>query len=88
MRRMSGELIGGCGGNSLFHNPYVFADFYHAVADDVFEALHKAAGPANLNSICLGGLAQPEMQAKITLRDVSAAAANLLRLPMVAWMAA
>ena len=47
--------------NSLFHNAYAFADFYGAIAADVFESLHEAARPANLDGISLGGFAQPEM---------------------------
>jgi hypothetical protein len=35
--------------NSVFHNAYVFADTYSAVAADVFEVLHQTARPANLN---------------------------------------
>ena len=77
-------MSGGEVANSIFHNAYAFTDFYDAVAGDVFEALHKAARPANLDGIGLGGFAQPKVQPEVTLRDVSAAAANLLRLLMIA----
>ena len=53
--------------DSLFHNAYVFSYFYDAVARDVFEVLHHAARPANLDAICPGGFAQPEVQAEVTL---------------------
>jgi hypothetical protein len=71
-------------GNSLFHNAYAFADFYDSVASDVFEALHEGARSTNLAGIGHGRFAQPKMQAEATLRDVSAAAANLLRLLVIA----
>ena len=71
-------------GNSLFHNAYAFADFYDTVAGYVFEALHEATRPANLDGIGLGGFAQPKMKAEVTLRNVSAAAAHLLRLLVIA----
>jgi len=54
------------------------------VAGDVFQALRETARPAYLDGIGLGGLAQPEVQAEVTLRDVAAAAANLLRLLVIA----
>src|SRR5260370_26448499 len=70
--------------NSLFLDAYVFADFYDLVAGDVFQALHQAARPANLDRIGLGGFAQPKVQAEVTLRDVSAAASNFLGLMVIA----
>ena len=69
--------------DSLFHNAYVFADFYDPVSGDVFKALRGPARPANLDGIGLGGLAQPEMQAEVALRDVATAAAHLLRLLVI-----
>jgi hypothetical protein len=63
-------------GNSVFHNAYAFADFYDLVACNVFHTLHLAARPPNLDRIGLGRFAQPKMQPKVTLRKVSAAAAN------------
>lgn len=66
-------------GNSLFHNPYVFADFYNAVADDVVGALRQVPPLANRDSTDLRGFPRPEMQAEVTLREVSAATASLLR---------
>jgi hypothetical protein len=77
-------MCGGEVGNSLFHNAYAFADFDDSVASDVFEALHEAARPMNLDGIGHGGFAQPKMQAEVTLRDVSTAAAHLLRLLVIA----
>src|ERR1017187_2018080 len=65
--------------NSLSHNAYAFADFYDAIGGDVFDPLHQAAGPVNLD-IGPGGLAQPKMKAEVTLPNVSAATADFLRL--------
>jgi hypothetical protein len=69
---------------SIFHNTYAFSDSYDLVAGDVFQALNEAAWPANLDAIGLGGFAQPEMQAEVALGNVSAAAADLLRLLVIA----
>lgn len=77
-------MCGGEVGNSLFHNAYAFADFYDLVASDVFEAQHEAARPTNPDGIRHGGFAQPKMQSEVTLRDVSAGAANLLSLLVIA----
>jgi hypothetical protein len=43
--------------NSLFHNAYAFADFHNPITCDVFQALHEAARPANLDGIGFGGFA-------------------------------
>ena len=69
---------------SIFHTTYAFAYFCDPVARYVFQALHSTTRPANLKAIGFAGFAHPKMQAQVTLLDVSAAAANLLRLPMIA----
>ena len=60
--------------NSISHNAYAFADFRDLVARNIFQAPHETAGPANLEGIGLGRSAQPKMQAKVALLDLSAAA--------------
>jgi hypothetical protein len=70
--------------NSISHNAYAFADFRDLVARNIFQAPHETAGPANLEGIGLGRFAQPKMQARVALLDLSAAAAHFLRLLMVA----
>src|SRR5580658_236970 len=70
--------------DSVFHNAYAFADSYDLVATNIFEALRQTAWPANLDGVGPGGFAQPKMQSEVALRDVSAAATNLLRLLVIA----
>jgi hypothetical protein len=52
---------GRCGLNLIFHNAYVFADFHDPVGAYIFQTLHEAAGPANLDGIGLGGFARAKM---------------------------
>jgi hypothetical protein len=48
---------GGADAHSIFHNAYVFADSYDLIGGDVFQSLHLAAWPANLDGIGFGGFA-------------------------------
>src|ERR1035441_1636155 len=65
--------------NLFFHNGDAFADFHDAICRDVFDTLHQSARPVNLE-IGLGGLTKAKMKPEVALRNVSAAAADFLRL--------
>src|SRR5438309_2411375 len=69
---------------SLFHPaPSAFFQSDDLIGFQILKEFLSTARPTHLNPIYLGGIADTEMQAKIVLRNVANAAANLVNLSMV-----
>src|SRR5439155_21164899 len=61
-----------------------FADSYHPVGADVFQHLHRTAGPLDFDFLHAFCLAQPEMHAVMAGRSVPDGAGHLIVLVTVA----
>src|SRR5207302_6607550 len=66
------------------HEPCAFSNPDCLVGLHVFERIHVAARPADLDQVGLGGRARTEVQPPIVLRDIASAAPDLVDLRVAA----